>query len=79
MEYSLSHDGIGRIKVEVDGKFTTLPYMEGLSIRHAAYEFLSQYGIAWEDVKPVEISDIPDFPEKLTVPTSVEKHTGSKS
>ena len=34
MEYSLSHDGNSRIRVELaDGKFTTTPYMKVLNLR----------------------------------------------
>ena len=73
MEYSLSHDGVSRIKVEVDGKFTTFPYIKGLSIRHAAYEFLSRYGIDWKDTEPVELSEIPEFPDRLVFGTPAEK------
>ena len=69
MEYSLSLDSAGRIKVELEGKFTTFPYMKGLSIRHAAYEFLSQYKVSWKDVRQAELSDILQSPEKkLTYP-----------
>ena len=78
MEYSLSHDDY-RIKVEVDGKFTTFPYMPGLSMNHIIHSFLFQYYFfRLEDMKPIELSEIPEFPDRLVFDTPAEKRLESQ-
>jgi hypothetical protein len=68
MTYTLSHDvEANRIIVEVDGKIMTFPYLEGLSVRHAAYDFLMQNGFQLKRAEDVIAPEISMLPKKLTV------------
>lgn len=75
MKYALSHDGASKIKVELaDGKFTTFPYMKGLNLRFMIYSFLFQHAdMRLDEIKPVELSEIPEFPSKLILGEPAEK------